>query len=79
MGIQDRDYYWKDRDIGGERFPKSVNLPVDKVVPKGGVIWGFLSRPWVAPFIFGTVVGRSWESLKQLGQLVYERFLGSLF
>lgn len=89
MGIQDRDYYWKDRYQGESTAasadnsghpPGNVNSDFGRdEVPRRNVIWAFLCRPWVAPFIWGTVVGRSWESLKLLGQAVFDRFIGVLF
>lgn len=90
MGIQDRDYYWEKRDIDGARASSSVDqaggrsgLPPSMVysgsstddVPSRNFVWAFLTHPWVAPFFLGIAVGKSWGSLKELGQLIY----GALF
>lgn len=94
MGIQDRDYYWEGRSIDGARSPSSSDQTGGRSVPPPGMvyssgksddvpnrnfIWTFLTRPWVTPFFLGIAVGKSWGSLKELGQLIYDKSIGTLF
>lgn len=92
MGIQDRDYYWRDRDAresaatsapqphGSGRPPVRVSSDWANLhKPKRNSVWAFLNRPWVAPFVWGLLIGKNWDGLKTLGQLFYDRFIGVLF
>lgn len=78
MGIQDRDYYWKDREQrDGRKNPDTSISGFSPSAERPGrsFLWRFLSLPWLIPFFLGIALGRSWDSLGRLFQALYERFL----
>lgn len=68
MGIQDRDYFWKDRYQPSSENELQPYMPPKKL--------GLLARyPWVVPLLWGFVLGKNWEKIKLLGSLVYAKYV----